>query len=157
MKRKIAARALIVDDGKLLCTWLKPYYGGKIDFWCLPGGSVDQGEDIYAGLEREIMEELGVKIELGPIAHINHFIHNFKGEEKEHLEFFIPALNPSDFHNIDISKTTHGALEIDKVEFLDPSTARVLPEFLQKIDYSTFDPKAPVQYNPDLTTVRSNQ
>ncbi len=31
----------------------------------LPGGHIDYGEDIIAGLKREIMEEMGIKIRVG--------------------------------------------------------------------------------------------
>jgi len=39
----------------------KPYAG----YWEFPGGKVEQGEDIFAALQREFMEELGVQVVSG--------------------------------------------------------------------------------------------
>ena len=36
----------------------KPYAG----YWEFPGGKVEPGEDIFAALQREFVEELGVEI-----------------------------------------------------------------------------------------------
>jgi 8-oxo-dGTP diphosphatase len=53
--------ALIGDDkGRILVITrgVKPFKG----HWCLPGGKVEEGERVEAALEREVMEELGVRI-----------------------------------------------------------------------------------------------
>jgi 8-oxo-dGTP diphosphatase len=39
----------------------KPYAG----YWEFPGGKVEQGEDVFAALQREFMEELGVQVVSG--------------------------------------------------------------------------------------------
>ena len=36
--------------------------------WELPGGQVEQGEDLFKGLKREIREESGVHVEVGQLA-----------------------------------------------------------------------------------------
>jgi 8-oxo-dGTP diphosphatase len=53
--------ALIEDDkGRVLLIkrGVEPFKGR----WCLPGGKVDEGERVEAALEREMMEELKVRI-----------------------------------------------------------------------------------------------
>jgi ADP-ribose pyrophosphatase YjhB (NUDIX family) len=35
--------------------------------WSLPGGALELGEELSAGLEREIREECGISIQIGPI------------------------------------------------------------------------------------------
>jgi len=56
----IGAAGIIEKDGKFLLTKRSKLIaeGGK---WCLPGGHVKKWEKAEKALEREIMEELGVK------------------------------------------------------------------------------------------------
>jgi 8-oxo-dGTP diphosphatase len=53
---RFIARALIVDNGKILIARLK----GAHSFF--PGGGVDPGEGCETALRRELWEELGVKV-----------------------------------------------------------------------------------------------
>lgn len=52
---RVAARALIMQDGKVL---LVKEAGDN--WWAFPGGGIDHGETVKASLGREIEEELGV-------------------------------------------------------------------------------------------------
>lgn len=38
--------------------------------WELPGGQIELGESLPAGLQREIMEECGIEVELGRLLHV---------------------------------------------------------------------------------------
>jgi ADP-ribose pyrophosphatase YjhB (NUDIX family) len=61
-----AARAVILDpdDHALLVRFVFP---SGIEAWALPGGGLDPGETVEAGLRRELAEELGlVEFEIGP-------------------------------------------------------------------------------------------
>lgn len=53
---RIAARAIVLKDDKILMLYTERYH----DF-TLPGGGVDQGEDLIQGLKRELVEETGAK------------------------------------------------------------------------------------------------
>jgi ADP-ribose pyrophosphatase YjhB (NUDIX family) len=128
MKRRVAVRAIIEREGKILCAQLKPYNQYVTDeFWSLPGGGIDEGESLIPALEREIMEELGVHAIVGNLLYVQQFVAN----HMEHLEFFFHVANTGDFLDIDLAKTTHGADEIARLEFIDPATAGdVRPPFL---------------------------
>jgi len=127
MTRRVAVRAIIMQDGKLLCVRLKAYQTAIAgDFWCLPGGGVDDGEALLPALEREILEETGVKPQAGPLLYIQQFIL----DDTDHLEFFFHVTNAQDFQNVDLSKTTHGATEIEELAFVDPASTHILPKFL---------------------------
>ncbi len=67
MKRRLAARAIIVKEGKLLCLRQKAYRGYTSDYWCVPGGGIDDGESLTDALSRELIEELGVKPQIGEL------------------------------------------------------------------------------------------
>lgn len=129
MNRRVTVRGVIVQDGKLLGVRLKQYAGKMVTatgFWCTPGGGVDEGEPLLPALERELVEELGVRPVVGPLLYIQQFIH----DGTEHLEFFFAVLNPEDYTDIDLSATTHGTIEIEQLDFIDPTKEHLLPEFL---------------------------
>lgn len=124
----MACRAIIVKDSKLLCLRQKPYRGYVSDYWCTPGGGVDEGESLVSALEREIIEELGIKPVIGNLLYIQQFFH--KAAKREEIEFFFHVLNADDFTNIDLSKTSHGDEEIQNVEFIQASKVDIRPRFL---------------------------
>jgi ADP-ribose pyrophosphatase YjhB (NUDIX family) len=132
--RRVAVRAVILKGNKLLCVRLKNYPGKATgegeDYWCTPGGGVDIGEPLIPALERELIEETGIKPIIGELLYVQQFQH----KDWEHLEFFFHVTNSDDYEQIDLEKTTHGAIEIAEVDFIDPTTSNLLPVFLTKED-----------------------
>lgn len=131
MNRRVAVRGIVTNDGKMLAVRLKKYAGratGKDDndYWCTPGGGVDVGEPLLLALEREMIEELGVKPGIGKLLYVQQFVHG----DTEQMEFFFHITNGSDYQQIDLSATTHGTIEIETVDFIDPTAVRTLPTFL---------------------------
>lgn len=129
MVRRISVRGIVLHEGKLLCVRLKAYKEHlKRDnsYWCLPGGGLDESEALIDGVKREMLEETGVEAQVGDLLYVQQFTHG----EKDYLEFFFHITNTRDYLNIDLSKSTHGEAEIEEIEFVDPKTVRVLPEFL---------------------------
>ena len=136
MKRRIAVRAIIVRGGRLHCVRLKPYKG-KIagDYWCVIGGGVEPGEPLIEALKREVVEETGVKPVIGNLL----YVQQFRSGGNEQMEFFFHVTNDKDFLNIDLSRTTHGEIEIAKIDFIDVTKETVLPEFLTKEKYENLE------------------
>jgi ADP-ribose pyrophosphatase YjhB (NUDIX family) len=128
--RRIAVRGIIFKDGKLLCQRLKTKDGTPRNFLCTPGGGLDAHESLIAGLEREMIEETGISPEIGNLL----FIQQLVDGDDEHLEFFFHIKNADDYTTIDLTKTSHGEIEIATVEFVDPTKENVLPAFLQTAD-----------------------
>lgn len=127
MLRTLSVRPIILHQDKLLCVRLKAYERAiKDDYWCLPGGGVDEGEALLPALERETVEELGVKPQIGRLL----YVHQFMSGDKDVTEFFFHVTNPQDFLNIDLAKTSHGQDEIEELAFVDPKTTYILPKFL---------------------------
>ncbi len=127
MMKRVAVLGVVVHDGKLLCVKHKSYNKPRIeDFWCIPGGGVDDNEALQDALNREMIEETDIKPDIGGLL----YIQQFKDSEREHLEFFFHITNPKDYLNIDLSKSTHGEIEIAKIDFIDPSKNNILPKFL---------------------------
>lgn len=131
MERNVSVRGIAVLGGKLLCVRLKPYPGamrGEYDFWCLPGGGVDDGEALLDAFKREMTEELGIEPKIGRLLYVHQFIR--KDKNKDMLEFFFHIENPEDYQHIDLANTTHGTEEIEEIAFVDPATTHILPDFL---------------------------
>jgi ADP-ribose pyrophosphatase YjhB (NUDIX family) len=120
----VTTRALIVHEGKLLMCKLKPEY----DWYCLPGGKLDPGETVEAGLERELIEETTVKPKVGKLLFINQFIN----AENHRIEFFFLIENGADYANADYSQASH-AFEIADFMMADPTDPKykLLPKFVR--------------------------
>ncbi len=57
-KLREACRGIILYEGKILMT-----YARKVDFWMLPGGGLEEGEDLRQCCIRELAEETGLLVE----------------------------------------------------------------------------------------------
>lgn len=68
---RLAARAVIVQDGRLLVVNAWP--GHASDLWCAPGGGVQSGQSLPDNLAREVHEETGLTIAVGNPCLVNEF------------------------------------------------------------------------------------
>ena len=127
MDRRVCVRAIIEKDGRIFCVRQKHHDGSINDFWCTPGGGLEPSESLYDGLSRELVEELGVKPEIGELLTIQQF----SDGKNELLEFFFKVLNSDDYLSIDLLKTSHGELELVEYGFVDPKTTHILPDFIK--------------------------
>ncbi len=85
-----AAYGVIIKDGKVL---LNTAWDGH-DF---PGGGIDKGESIRDGLLREVNEETGVSVDVGPLLYVGEdfFIANFVEDTYFHsLVYYFLCTNP---------------------------------------------------------------
>lgn len=72
---------ILNDDGEVLLTKRSvPPFQGE---WVMPGGKIDLGEPIVAALEREVMEEVGLKVEVEDLLDV--FEHVTPGEDNYHF------------------------------------------------------------------------
>jgi len=68
---RLAVRALILHQDRLLL--VNAFPGGRSDLWCAPGGGVRRGTSLPTNLIREVQEETGLTIAVGPPALVNEF------------------------------------------------------------------------------------
>jgi ADP-ribose pyrophosphatase len=66
LEQIIVTAGFMADQGRILMAQRLPRgpEGGK---WEFPGGKVEPGEDPRTGLCRELMEELGIRVQAGPV------------------------------------------------------------------------------------------
>ena len=67
---RLAVRALILREDRLL---LVNAYRGRDDLWTAPGGGVEPHSSLPDNLIREVREETGLTVTVGPLALVNEF------------------------------------------------------------------------------------
>jgi 8-oxo-dGTP diphosphatase len=101
--------AVILNDrNEVLLTRrnIQPFQGE----WVMPGGKIDLGEPIVAALEREVMEEVGLQVEVEDL--IDVFEHITPGEENYHFIILYYLCHPL---YCDIS---HNSQEVDEARWV---------------------------------------
>lgn len=79
---RVAARAVIVRDGKLLVVILRDESG---PFYILPGGGQNHGETLSDAVRRECAEELGIQVRPKKMLYLREYIgrnHAFKARHR---------------------------------------------------------------------------
>lgn len=152
-KRRVAVRGIIHKDGKLLAVKHKTHDGGAADFWAIPGGGLNIGESIHEGLVREMIEETGIKPEVGRLMIVQQypFTHH-DGKTLEHFELLFEVTNADDYESIDLASTSHGDIEIAEYGFIDPNKENILPTILRtpKFQAALADPHAELLFHTEL-------
>lgn len=64
----VGVGAVIVQDGQVLI--VKRKYDPLAGQWSLPGGGVELGETLEDSIVREMLEETGLDIEVGPVVEV---------------------------------------------------------------------------------------
>ena len=117
----IRCRAVIISDGKLLVV----KHGEDFDYYALPGGHLEFGEDAKECLSREIIEELGVKPEIGRLLYVNTFVDK---NNTQPMEFFFEVVNGKDYLDIEKLERSH-AHELFDIYWASPSdNIKILPQ-----------------------------
>jgi len=64
----VGVGAVIVDAGRVVL--VKRRYEPLAGHWSLPGGTLELGETLEAGVAREMREETGLHVEVGPVIEV---------------------------------------------------------------------------------------
>jgi ADP-ribose pyrophosphatase YjhB (NUDIX family) len=116
MVLRVAAKAVIInDEGKVLIVREATSYsdGTQHGRYGLPGGRLDIGERFEDGLRREVLEEVGLKIEALYPVFVGEWRPNIHGVPHQIIAIFIACR----------AKTTNVTLsdEHDKAEWINPA------------------------------------
>lgn len=71
MPIRLATCAVILHDNRLLL--VNAFPGHQSDLWCAPGGGAEVGASLPDNLKREVFEETGLRIRVGPPCLVNEF------------------------------------------------------------------------------------
>jgi 8-oxo-dGTP diphosphatase len=79
----VGVGAVIVQDGKALI--VKRAHEPRKGEWSLPGGRVELGETLIDAVRREILEETGLRVDVGPIVEVFDRIHHLEDRVRYHF------------------------------------------------------------------------
>jgi mutator protein MutT len=108
----VGVGGVVLADGQVLL--VRRRYEPLAGQWSLPGGAVEVGETLTAALTREIAEETGLQIEVGPVIEVlDRITHDDSGRVRYH------------FVLIDYACTVIGgrlapASDVEEAVFVDP-------------------------------------
>ena len=79
--KRICARGLVVTDNGLAVIFRRKVKDGVInEYYAIPGGGINDGEDVIDGLKRELSEELDIEVEVNDLV--------FTVETDDRIEYY---------------------------------------------------------------------
>lgn len=125
---RLAVRAVIVHRDRLL---LVNAWKGRTHLLCAPGGGVEPHASLPDNLRREVHEECGLEIEVGPVCLVNEF--HEPGRAFHQIEVFFrcrlisgdPGGDWTDPEGIVTYRRWLTAAELEDVSFRPAALARV--------------------------------
>ncbi len=79
--KRVSARGFVLTEKGLAVIFRRKIKDGKEkEYYVVPGGGIEDGEDIIDGLKRELKEELNLEVEVQDLAFIK--------ETEERIEYF---------------------------------------------------------------------
>lgn len=86
---RIRAAAIIIRDGNVL---LVEHAKGNSKYWLFPGGGVDLGEGMKEAAQREVLEEISLKVRINDLAFVAETIAP-KGHHGIHITFYADLIS----------------------------------------------------------------
>lgn len=105
----ITARGIIIFNEKMLVVDIV-----NNNFYCLAGGKLEPKEDILECIDRELIEELGIKPEIGRLLYINTF---FDKNNIKNIDFIFEVKNGKDYLDSENINRTH-AFELSEIRWI---------------------------------------
>ncbi|MGH9145239.1 MAG: NUDIX domain-containing protein [Vicinamibacterales bacterium] len=109
----VGVGAVIIADGKVVL--IKRKYEPLAGQWSLPGGRLELGETLEAGLAREMLEETGLEIDVGPVIEV---FDRILLDEERRVRFHYVLI---DYLCRPLGGTLRGGSDVDLAIWVDPA------------------------------------
>jgi 8-oxo-dGTP diphosphatase len=110
----VGVGAVIVRDGKVLI--VKRRYEPLAGRWSIPGGTLELGETLETGVAREMREETGLEIAIGPVIEVFDRI-IFDAEKRVRYHFVLV-----DYLCWPIGGELQAGSDVDEAVLVDPAS-----------------------------------
>jgi 8-oxo-dGTP pyrophosphatase MutT (NUDIX family) len=91
-----ASRVLVISDaGSILLLRAQDYRGHR--WWLMPGGGLDAGESFEDAARRELREETGRDLPVGPLIWTRRHVYNWNGTAQDQYERYFVARCKAEF------------------------------------------------------------
>jgi len=109
----VGVGAVIVQDGVVLL--VRRRYEPLAGQWSLPGGRLELGETLEVGLAREMLEETGLDVEVGPVIEVfDRILH----DQDHHIRFHYVLI---DYLCRPLGGTLQAGSDVSEVAFAAPA------------------------------------
>jgi 8-oxo-dGTP diphosphatase len=137
MTQRIAAKAIIIKDGKVLILREAATYGDgtQIGRYQVPGGRVEIGEHFEDALRREVKEETGLTIDIAYPLYVGEWRPVIKGVPNQIIGIFFVCHPTSDAITLSSEHDDYQWIEPSKwsdYDLMDPED-KVIDAYLRKI------------------------
>lgn len=113
-KFKFRVCGILEHDGKYLAVKMN-----NNNFFCLPGGHVELGEDTETAVQREMREELGYEVKIKKLVSVNqNFFVGVDGRQFHEIGYYY-IVNAINEKNINASDYTREELDKGKIQHLE--------------------------------------
>jgi 8-oxo-dGTP diphosphatase len=117
----ISLKAILMDKKGRILMMAK----AEKNHWDLPGGKLDQGENMTKGLQREVLEETGLNVQVGTVIHVGARNFDIPGKSDRVMIFYMCECDQS-FEKIKLS-AEHTDWRMIKLEDIDSNKLEINP------------------------------
>jgi 8-oxo-dGTP diphosphatase len=110
----VGVGAVIVKDGRVLL--VKRRYEPLAGRWSIPGGTLELGETLETGVAREMREETGLEIEIGPVIEVFDRI-MFDADQRVRYHFVLV-----DYLCWPVAGDLQAGSDVDEAVFVEPGS-----------------------------------
>lgn len=145
-----SAKAVIVKDGQILLVRYEDSSEMGLGTWfALPGGRQQPGETLHEALQRECVEEIGAKVQIGKLLFVREYVHARhelagRGRDQHKVEFMFACDLEETTGNTDSGDVDQASIEWISVEQLDD--LNIFPRRLRQLQTLMTSGDSPVYW-----------